>query len=61
VADHALLVGVRDRAAFECGHVGEGLLHLWRHLDQELVREWHPRDIKGEAELGVVVKVGLKA
>ena len=35
VADHALLVGVGDGAAFERVHRGEGLLHRRLHLRQE--------------------------
>ena len=61
VADHALLVGIRDGTFFESGHVGEGLLHGGFLRGEEIVRERQARNIEGDAEVGVMVGVGFEA
>ena len=61
VADHALLVGIRDGTFFEGGHGGEGLLHGGFLRGEKIVGEREARDIEGDAEVGVMVGVGFKA
>ena len=61
MADHALLVGVRDGAFFQRGHVRERLLDGGFLRREEVVRERDPADIERHTEVGVLVEVGLKA
>ena len=53
VADHALLVRVYDRAAFQLGDAGEGLVDLRLHGAEEGVLDVHQREVDGEAEFRV--------
>jgi hypothetical protein len=61
VADHALLVGIRERPGLEPGHGIVRLLDLRLHGRKEIVGKRHPRDVERNAEVGVVVEVFFEA
>ena len=50
MADHALLVGIRDRALLQLRHRGKSLLHARLHLREEVLREIHAAHVDGQAE-----------
>jgi hypothetical protein len=61
VADHPVLIWVRDLARFEVLHVGERLLNLGLHLGEEVVGKLHPRDVEREAEVRIADEILLEA
>ena len=61
MADHALFVGIRDRALLQLRHRGEGLLHARFHLREEVVRKVDAAKVDGQAERREVREMFLEA
>ena len=60
MADHSLLAWIRDRAAFEFFHRGEGTGGVRFHGSKVIVGKTHPADVDGDVEIRVVKKMFLE-
>ncbi len=60
MTNHAILVGIRDSAAFELFHGRESAFDFGRHLVEECIFETHPADIHRESKIVVAKKILLK-
>ena len=59
VADHAIFVGIGDRAGFEVLHACEGFLRERLHSAQEVVAKTHAADVERDAERLVAEEIFL--
>ena len=60
MTDHSLFIRIGARARFQFVHGGKRLVDLGSHVDEKIVRKFHPANVDGKIELVVAEKIALE-